>query len=537
MDDDAVLVHSVAQVAACHVPIGEDLRFRPVSNWEARARELATALRRSNRSLWEVQETLAELQCRPREEAIADDLRQRHAQELSTVRTRVAGLEGQLREQDEAWRVKLEALQAVHATLWKNEADRHALLMQEAMGRLQRQERDAEERLQRQEREAEERMAKQKEEKDLAQTAQVVELVAQLKEADERRRREKRELADGFKGQIAEARNAVEAFRKERDADRQSWAETHRDIEEMQRQAVAQEEQARKETETLRAEMAEQRKQAGKKQNAKHAKLIKDHQELLLLHKRTMEAARELRVEVGQVEQQKRAAQRELEDREKLYVQLEKIHERSTFALTEAREELLAVQARLKEEVDASAKLCDGTQMEMTALRDMLIKQTVEINGLQDENQTLRQAVYGTEKGMLMVALHDRTQEVVTAYRKEVERLNALLAQGPAQEALQKEVAALREMVKTSNAELQSAKHEAQIARNAFGQTEQGKLLEKRQREVDVLQRVVTALIADINDEARVDKLLGSLKNYGMPRATVQALETAAARTSKKAKK
>ena len=54
MDAEAVLCASV------RADKDDSLRFRPVSDWERRAAELATRLRKSNRDLWETTEILAE---------------------------------------------------------------------------------------------------------------------------------------------------------------------------------------------------------------------------------------------------------------------------------------------------------------------------------------------------------------------------------------------------------------------------------------------------------------------------------------------
>jgi len=232
----------------------------------------------------------------------------------------------------------------------------------------------------------EEAIHKQKEEDDLARAALTVELVAQLKEADERRRVEKRELALELKGQIETARQMVEEVRKERDADRLAWVETRKEIDQMvENEQVLRNrtaEEAQLQVEALRADLAEARKQrenASKKLAAKHAKLQKEHQDLLLIHKQTVEASRELRLRSGRLEVLKETGDQELKNRDRQYADLEKLHERTAQALNGARQDIISLQLRLKEETTASQALADSTQRELYGLRDLLVTATTDL--------------------------------------------------------------------------------------------------------------------------------------------------------------
>lgn len=318
--DDGVLLH------ASHRPNAEnELRFRPVSDWETRAAELATELRRSNRDLWETAEALAELLGdsgkvpealqRARTRLAQEDDRRKHsyAQEVAQqlAQEMAHRLDAQRAQHTQELAFHLDRLRQQYAldavAQLTAQRDRHVCErtaeLAEQKGRLDREHEAAMDQL-RKECEGvctvkvEEAVRRQREADALDHTAKMVELMAQIKGADERRRTEKRELAETFRGQLEEARQLVETVRTERDADREAWVKTREEIDGLvlgERDSAL---EAQRQIETLRAELTEARKQretGSKKLIAKHARLTKEHHDLLAIHKQTMEISQELR--------------------------------------------------------------------------------------------------------------------------------------------------------------------------------------------------------------------------------------------------
>ena len=138
-----------------------------------------------------------------------------------------------------------------------------------------------------------------------------------------------------------------------------------------------------------------------------------------------------------------------------------------------------------------------------------------------------------TNHGKLMNALHDRTMEAVSAYAEEIKTLKAKLNDAPARESLQKEVEALRAMLKTCNAELDEAKRDAKAVRDAFGETDQGVLLAKARKEIQALHGVMAVLISETKDPVFLANLVATMTKEGIPAAAAQALQSAAKRAKK----
>ena len=178
----------------------------------------------------------------------------------------------------------------------------------------------------------------------------------------------------------------METVRKERDSDRVAWVETRKEIEQLveneQVLRIRSADENQRQVDALKSDLAEARKQrenASKKVAAKYAKLQKEHQDLLAMHKQTVEASRELRLRSGRLEVLKETGDQELKDRDRQYGELEKVHERTAQALNGARQDILSLQHRLKEETKASQALCDSTQRELVGLRDMLVTATTDL--------------------------------------------------------------------------------------------------------------------------------------------------------------
>lgn len=399
MDDSAIVCVAPSSVRS------EEYRFRPVSDWEKRAAELATELRRSNRDLRETAEALVQCvgdsrhvpgilhEVQARLAAEDEKTRQRHAQDTQQQldamhRQHVQEMTFYLDRMRQQYALDTAAHMGVQKDRLREEQTAALRVQEERLAQEHAQE--LARRLAEQEviwaGKLEEAIHKQKEEDDLARAALTVELVAQLKEADERRRVEKRELALELKGQIETARQMVEEVRKERDADRLAWVETRKEIDQMvENEQVLRNrtaEEAQLQVEALRADLAEARKQrenASKKLAAKHAKLQKEHQDLLLIHKQTVEASRELRLRSGRLEVLKETGDQELKNRDRQYADLEKLHERTAQALNGARQDIISLQLRLKEETTASQALADSTQRELYGLRDLLVTATTDL--------------------------------------------------------------------------------------------------------------------------------------------------------------
>lgn len=146
---------------------------------------------------------------------------------------------------------------------------------------------------------------------------------------------------------------------------------------------------------------------------------------------------------------------------------------------------------------------------------------------------SLRMAFNETAHGKLMNALHERTIQAVSTYAEEIRTLKARLNEAPTRESMQKEVEALRAMLKTCNAELEEAKGDAQAVRDAFTQTDQGAMLAKARKEIQALHGVVAVLITEIKDPVLLANIVGTMTKEGIPAAAAQALQSAAKRAKK----
>ena len=75
----------------------------------------------------------------------------------------------------------------------------------------------------------------------------------------------------------------------------------------------------------------------------------------------------------------KETGDQELKNRDRQYADLEKLHERTAQALNGARQDIISLQLRLKEETTASQALADSTQRELYGLRDLLVTATTDL--------------------------------------------------------------------------------------------------------------------------------------------------------------
>jgi len=386
-------------------------------------------------------------------------------------------------------------------------------------------------------------LAQQREADTLAHTAKVVELVAQLKEADERRRKEKRELAEQFNQQLKDARNMIEEVRKERDAERVTWQSTQTEIEAMSKRlgelgeaeirceaACKAKEEVQRELEAVRGQLTEWKRLQGteasrsnKKLNSKLAKLQKEHSDLSALQKQTAMDARELRVRCGKLEVLKEDSDREIKNADTRYIELEKIHDKVTDALTMARLEITTFRDRLK---DAPARsLYDAAQKEVHVLRDLLRISTDDLKRSMGECEALRLAFNETENGAFFKALHDRAVAVMDRaqtesldLRNQIADLRARLMESPPHRNEQ-EFNAVRAMLGTANAEIDCLRKELNDVRAAYEKSDHGVQLFNARLEIQKLHGVVAVLITEIKDHKLVEKLLESMITQGLPGA------------------
>jgi hypothetical protein len=613
MADDAVVVASRFQEHERHPRQGEDLRFRPVDSWERRAMELAAALRKSNRELWEAIDELGEYRSRakddpdhkednarlgqevqPRQQQQQQQeltnqeqtLRQQHGHDLSTrlelqrrhhVQEMAFHLERQRQQYAldtaallEAQRTRHAAdlaaqathLQEGHAKEMARNLELHAEQhMAEQQRRLCELKGDCEARLegevarltqagQREVQLLEQRigqqaqlyaqaLSEQKKGDALARAAEVVGLMAQLKEADDRRRKEKRELGSQLTGQIEEARRVVEEVRRERDEERGKWTTMQRELEEATRglcRLAELEVRCENETrakETAQEELAEARKQkeasaskGAQRAAAKHARLQKEHNDLLAMHKQTTEAARELRLRMGKLELAKEDNEREIKERVKTYGELQKVHDRVTDALTMARQEMLAVKERFK---DAPSQfMYDAVQKEVAVLQGMLKVSGAELTQARAENDTIRDAFCAQDKDGVLSALYNRSVLALKSAHAELTMLRQRLAEAELRldqkqqqqqqsigEAQPDATKGLRLLVLEANQQVAVARAEAKAAREALDGTDRGKQLREKMKEVVKLHGVLAMLITEVNNPPLIEHIMATLSTDG----------------------
>jgi len=383
----------------------------------------------------------------------------------------------------------------------------------------------------------EEAVAKQAEVDALNEAAKVVELVAEVKAADERRRKEKKELAAKL---TEETRQLAESVHKERLV----WTDTQREAESMSqslRDAVDAErvakEEAQREVDRVKTELAEVRKQqtaeatrSQKKLAAKHGRLQKEHTDLLAMHKQTTEVLREVRVQCGKLEVLKSDSEREVKDRAKNYNELAKLHDATTQELTGARREILALKAQIKEA--APQTLYEATQREVHTLHTMLHVSQIETKKVQEELarsqlevECLRDSFDQTTQGALMRGLYEKSVAVLKGAKEEIEDLKARLAVANGSRS-DREMVALKAMLRTANAELESMRNELTAVRAAYDKTDHGIHLNDAKKEIQKLHSVVAVLIQEIKDPKLVEQLVTVMVTQGVE-AAAQAAQLA----------
>jgi len=557
-------------------PPPEDVRFRPVTNWELRSIELATQLRASNKALREAEEALAlkkddheQVERRGKD---LEELREKHREELA--------VQEQMLRQEMASRLEMQRRQHMQEVGFHMDRQRQQYALDTAAHMdVQRQRHEAEmgNRLEMLRRELTEHavaeiakalqtcsdewtsrhqteLVAQREADKLTHAAKMVEVVAQLKEADERRRKEKRELAEQFKQRLEEARNAVEAVRKERDDERVEWQGMQREIEgmsqrleelaeaELKREEECRlKEEAQRELDVVKGQLAEVKKLQGteasrtsKKLNAKLAKLQKEHTDLVALQKQTATDARDMRVRCGKLEVLKEDSEREVSNGDKRYAELERLHDRSTEAITMAHQEIISLRERLKQQPHQKA-LLDAAQKEIEVLRDLLRISTDDLKRSVAECESLRMAFSETENGAFFNALHERATAVIAKSQAEVIELRNRLMESPPHRNEQ-EFLAVRAMLGTANAELEDTRTELKAVRAAYDKTDQGIQLHAAKIEIQKLHGVVAVLITEIKDNKLVEQLMGTMMTEGIPLAAKMA-QLHQQSSSKRAKK
>jgi len=511
MDDAAIIVASRFVTADGPLPL------RVVTDWEKRCMELAVQLRQSSRQLREAEEAL---------EACREGERQKHAQDIVQCEQRHANEVAQRLEMHR--RQHLQEL-AFHLERQRQQYALDTTALLDVMGNRLR--RDCEEETALRLKETTEALKgehalaleaalrEQKERDDLDHAAQLVELMAQLKEADIRRRNEKRELADKLKGELVvlcEERDRLEGAVREAQTELNGLREKVVDLEGF-RERYESEAGARREAcdevITLQRQLNETRKQqrgdaskASLKLKAKLAKLQKDHHELLLIHKQTLEYAREEKLRCGKLEILKEDSEREAKNLEKQNADLHKAHDNSLQALTMARQELLIAQERVKDMRQATA-MTTTHQKEVEALREMLKVSSDELKRVGGENDTLRLALDETMQGAFYKAVQQKTFETLDSAKAEVDKLQARLQASPPHRS-DTEFTALRALLQTANAEKDAIHAELKAVREAYDKTDHAIQMADKQKEVQKLHGILCMLMAEVKDRKLAERLL-----------------------------